>query len=80
VIRDRMAMRKRVLAISAEGRLTSVFLSVLPFLIFGATSVTAPNYYSGVMDAPLFRPLAITVAVLMVTNFLVMRRLVNFRI
>lgn len=80
VIRDRISMRKRIQALSAEGRLTSLFLSCLPFLIFGATMFTAPDYYSGVWDDPLFVPFAAVIAVFVVTNFLVMRRLVNFRL
>ena len=80
VIRARIAMRKRILAISSEGRLTAVFMSLLPVFIFGATSVTSPTYYAGVSDDPLFRPIAIIVVFLIVANFLAMRRLVNFRI
>ena len=79
VIRDRMAMRRKIVAISAEGRLTSIFLSCLPFFILLSTSISAPGYYSGVMDDPLFRPFALIVATLVVVNFLVMRKLVNFR-
>lgn len=80
VIRDRMSMRRRIQAISAEGRLTSKFLSALPLIILGATSITAPTYYSGVANEPLFRPIAIIIAGLVVANYLIMRRLVDFRI
>ena len=80
VIRARIAMRKRILAISSEGRLTAIFMSLLPLFIFGVTSVTSPTYYAGVSDDPLFRPIAIIVVFLIVANFLAMRRLVNFRI
>lgn len=79
VIRDRLAMRRRIKAISAEGRLTSIFLSCLPLVILAATSITAPGYYADVSGDPLFRPFAIVVGTLVVANFLVMRRLVNFR-
>ncbi len=79
VIRDRLAMRRRIKAISAEGRLTSIFLSCLPLVILGATSITAPGYYADVSGDPLFKPFAIVVGTLVVANFLVMRRLVNFR-
>ncbi len=79
VIRDRMSMRQRIKAISAEGRLTSVFLSGLPLLILGATSLGSPDYYAGVADDPLFRPFAAIVCTLVVANYFVMRRLVNFR-
>jgi tight adherence protein B len=80
VIRARITMRKRILAISSEGRLTAIFMSLLPVFIFGVTSLTSPTYYSGVSGDPLFRPVAITVVVLIVANYLAMRRLVNFRI
>lgn len=80
VIRGRITMRRRILAISAEGRLTAVFMSLLPVFIFGMTSVTSPTYYMGVSDDPMFRPIAIAVIVLVVSNYLAMRRLVAFRI
>jgi tight adherence protein B len=79
VIRDRMSMRRKIKAISAEGRLTSTFLSGLPVFIFVSTSISAPGYYADVMDDPLFRPFAIVVVTLIVVNYLIMRRLVNFR-
>jgi tight adherence protein B len=80
VIRGRIIMRKRILAISSEGRMTAMFMSCLPFFIFGSTTITTPDYYLGVADQPLFRTFATIVVVLVVGNFLAMRRLVNFRI
>jgi len=79
VIRDRMTMRQRIKAISAEGKLTAIFLSSLPFVILGTTMVSSPGYYADVSDDPLFRRFAIIVATLVVANYLAMRKLVNFR-
>lgn len=79
VIRDRATMRRRIRAISAEGRLTSYFLSALPLVIVASTSITAPGYYAGVVDDPAFRPVALVVLLLVVANWLVLRRLVSFR-
>ncbi len=80
VIRGRITMRKKIMAISSEGRMTAGFMSLLPVFIFGSTSISSPNYYFGVSDDPMFRPMAIAVVALVVANFLAMRRLVNFRI
>ena len=80
VIRDRMAMRRRIQAISAEGRLTALFLSALPLVIFVGSSVTNPGYYWDVAGDPLFRPFAVIVVGLTIGNYIAMRRLVNFRI
>lgn len=79
VIRSRMEMRKRIKAISSEGRATASFLSLLPFGIFSMTMISAPTYYMDVSDDPLFKPLAIITVALTVFNILAMRKLVNFR-
>ncbi len=80
VIRNRIMLRRKVHAISAEGRLTAVFLSVVPVMMFGFTTLTAPEYFGGVMDDPLFIPMAVTVVFLTVLNAVVMNRLVNFHV
>ncbi len=80
VIRSRIMMRRKIKAISAEGRLTAIFLSCVPVLMFGFTSVSSPNYYGGVMDDPLFLPMAAAVILLTALNALVMHRLVNFHV
>lgn len=80
VIRARFAMRRRIKAISSEGRISSVLLSALPVLIYGATSVTAPDYYSSVQSDPMFLPIASAIVLLVSANFMVLRRLVNFRV
>jgi tight adherence protein B len=80
VIRGRIMLRRRIMAISSEGRLTALFLSAMPFLIFTASSLSNPSYYWDVADDPLFRPMAYTVVGLVVANYLIMRRLVNFKV
>ncbi len=80
VIRSRIMMRRKIGAISAEGRLTAIFLSCVPVLMFVFTSLSSPNYYGGVMDDPLFMPMAATVILLTVLNALIMHRLVNFHV
>ncbi|MEI4486852.1 type II secretion system F family protein [Frigidibacter sp. MR17.14] len=80
VVRGRIAMRRRIKAISSEGRMTGYFLSALPVLMVGFTMITNPSYYTSVADDPLFPKLAAAVVVLTVVNALLLRRLVNFRI
>ena len=79
VIRDRMTMRKRIKAISAEGRLTSMFLTSVPFIMLTAVMIMSPDYYMGVIDDPIFRPLSLVIIALIIANGLILRRLVNFR-
>ena len=79
VIRDRKNMRKKIKAISSEGRLSAAILSVVPVIIFIGMNIMAPNYFGDVADEPLARPLALIVVTLIAINALILRKLVNFR-
>ncbi|SLN46441.1 Bacterial type II secretion system protein F domain protein [Roseivivax jejudonensis] len=78
VVRARLMLRRRVKSLSAEGRLSALLLSSLPFLIYGATSIIAPDYYGAVRHHPAFLPIAGIVIALVVTNGLILRRLTRF--
>ncbi|WP_164871796.1 type II secretion system F family protein [Solirhodobacter olei] len=80
VIRGRNALRRKVKAISAEGRLSARFLSAIPLLMGGVMSVITPSYYGSVSSDPAFRPAAAAVVILILLNALILRRLVNFRV
>lgn len=78
-IRDRLNMRKKIKALTAEGRLTAAFLSFIPVLIFVAMQIMTPSYYGSIANEPEAVPLGIAIVVLTVLNALVLRKLVNFR-
>ena len=78
-IRDRLNMRKKISALTAEGRLTAAFLSFIPVLIFVAMQVLTPSYYGSIANEPQAIPLGIAIIVLAVLNAVVLRKLVNFR-
>jgi len=80
VIRDRITMRRRIRAISSEGRMSALILSALPVLIYMTTKVTAPSYYGGVSDDPLLMPIAVVIVGLVVGNGIALSKLSNFRI
>ncbi len=79
-IRGRIAMRRRIQAISAEGRLTAYFLSALPIFIYVMTSMTTPDYYAGVSDHHLYIPMMAVILGFTLANAVILRKLVNFRI
>jgi tight adherence protein B len=78
VIRNRFAMMRKIKALSAEGRITAVIVSAVPFIIFVALNLLSPTYYGDVADDPLYMPFLVTGAVLTVLNAIVLRRLVRF--
>ena len=80
VVRSRISLRAKILAISSEGRFSGLILSIIPFVIILMMSFNAPGYYTDLADDPTFIRLAILCFVLMVTNAIVLHRLVNFRV
>ncbi|WP_372835286.1 type II secretion system F family protein [Puniceibacterium confluentis] len=80
VIRQRIMLRRRVKALSSEGRISAMLLSSLPVIIYGATSILAPDYYGAVQDHPMFMPIGFVIVGLVLANFLVLRHLVNFQV
>ncbi|CAD0185912.1 Flp pilus assembly protein TadB [Ruegeria sp. THAF57] len=80
VIRARMSLRRKIKAISAEGRMTAFILSGIPVLIAVFMTIITPSYYGDVADAPAFWPAMGVIAVAVVLNAIVMFKLVNFRI
>ena len=79
VIRDRAVMRRRIVAISSEGRLSAFILTLVPFIIFGSIMTTSPNYYTDVQNDPIFLPVAIAIVSLVVAQALILRHLVSFK-
>jgi len=78
VIRERFAMLRKIRALSAEGRLTAIIVSVVPLVIFASLNAISPTFYGDVADDPLYVPFLATGAVLTVANAIVLRRLVRF--
>ncbi len=79
VIRERLTMRRKVMAVSAEGRLSAAILSVVPVIIFVGLNVMSPSYYGDISEEPLAKPLIAMVIGLVVLNALILRRLVAIR-
>lgn len=78
VIRDRLLMKKKIVAISAEGRLSGTILSIMPFLIIGAIYSSSPGFYVDVMHHPIVTQVIVICCVLLFLQIVILRRLTNF--
>ena len=79
VIRERFKLRRRVRAMSAEGRMSAGALSIIPLLVFLLVNFLAPNFYGQVKNEPIVIPIAsITLAIWAIGIFIIYR-LVNFK-
>ncbi len=80
VIRQRFKLRRKVKALSAEGRYSAVLLSILPFILFGGMNILMPKYYGDIWGHPAIIPAFAAAGVVMVIGWFVMYRMVNFKV
>jgi tight adherence protein B len=79
VLRSRLKLRLRIRALSSEGRLSAVVLSLTPFILFALITLISPDYFFGVKDHPIAVPALIVGGLLLVTGNVILYRMVNFR-
>ncbi|MEC9369355.1 MAG: type II secretion system F family protein [Pseudomonadota bacterium] len=80
VLRARFKMRRRVKALSAEGRFSALALSALPFGVLGALMGIAPDYYSSVAHVPIVKTVLGCALGFMAVGNVIMYRMVNFKL
>ena len=78
VIRDRFAMERKIKALSAEGRITAIVVSIVPIALAAFLHLSTPSYYADVADDPLFAPLLGLGILLTLANAIALRRQVKF--
>lgn len=80
LLRERAMLRLKVRAISAEGRLSGIFLSAMPFVIFAIVSLIRPDYYTSVSDNPIIAPIAFVALIMLGLGNIIIYRMVNFKV
>jgi len=78
VIRDRFRMRRKIRAISAEGRWSAILISIFPFGLFAIIGLIAPSYYGEVWHEPIVQPVLMFMILWMLMGDYIMYRMVHF--
>jgi tight adherence protein B len=79
-LRQHGQLRKKVEALSAEGRLSFWVIAALPVLAGGAILALRPQYYGEVMGDPLFWPMMAEPPIMLTIGAVVIWRMINFRV
>jgi tight adherence protein B len=79
MLRSRSKLRLKIRALSAEGRLSAVALSLTPFILFGLITLISPDYFFGVKDHPIAMPALVVGGLLLVMGNIILYRMVNFK-
>jgi tight adherence protein B len=80
VIRERHSMYLKVRALSSEGRMTAIMLTVLPVFAFAMLFIMNPGFYLDVADDPAFMPGFIGLILMYVIGFVSIRKLVDLKV
>lgn len=80
MLRGRLKLRLKIRALSSEGRLSAIVLSLTPFILFALITLIAPDYYFGVKDHPIAQAALILGALMLVIGNVFLYRMVNFKI
>jgi tight adherence protein B len=80
LMRERVKMRLKVHALSAEGRMSAWVLSAMPFALFAIVRTIAPTYFDELEASPALAPALIYgLASIVIANFFIYR-MVNFKV
>jgi tight adherence protein B len=80
VIRGRFRMFRKVKALTAEGRFSAWFLSFFPVALILLVQLIKPDYYTQVMDIPVFPYLVLATVILLTINVIAMRIITNIKV
>jgi tight adherence protein B len=80
VIRERHAMLLKVRALSSEGRMTAVMLTLLPILTFTVLFLLNPHFFMDVAGDPWFVPGFTMLIVLYAIGFFTIRKMVDLKV
>jgi tight adherence protein B len=80
VIRERHSMMLKVRALSSEGRMTAVMLTILPVFAFTFLFIMNPGFYLEVADDPAFIPGFVTLVMMYFIGFYTIRRMVDLKV
>jgi tight adherence protein B len=80
VIRERHAMMMKVRALSSEGRMTAVMLTILPIFAFVILFMFNPSFFLDVANDPMFVPGFAFLIILYVIGFVTIRKMVDLKV
>src|SRR6185437_11214274 len=79
LLRNRTKLQLKIRALSADGRISALVLSLMPFILFGGITLISPNYFVEARNNALFVPALTYSAISLLIGNVIMYRMVNFR-
>ncbi len=80
LMRERVKLKLKIKALSAEGRLSAWFLSAMPFVLFGVIRAIAPTYFNELNEGPFLLPAVLYGGVSLAIGNVMIYKMVNFKV
>lgn len=77
-LRDRTMLKAKVKSISSEGRITAIFMSVYPFLLYAMIKTLAPTYFDPVWASGHGTTIVAVIVAVMTVGNIILYKMVNF--
>ncbi len=77
-LRDRFMLKAKVKAISAEGRITAIFMSIYPFLLYGMIKALSPTYFDPLWNSGYGTIIVTGLLVVMAIGDVILYKMVHF--
>ena len=78
VMRERLMLRMKIRALSSEGKVSAIMLTLFPLVMFGILLLVAPKYYGEVWGDPLILPVFAGFGLWALFGDFIMYRMVSF--
>jgi tight adherence protein B len=79
LIRHRGKVRAKIKSLTAEGRMSAIFLTLMPFILFGVINLVAPGYYGDVRGHPATVLAVVFAMTSLAIGNVIMYRMVHFK-
>jgi tight adherence protein B len=80
VMRERVRLKMKVKAVSAEARYSAAIMAAMPFLLIGGLLILHPSFYKDVPGSRLLQGIMGAAFLLILAGLVLMRRILNIRV
>jgi tight adherence protein B len=80
LVRSRAKLRLKVRALTSEGRLSAIVLTLAPFILIGVISLISPSYFGDIRNHPAVIPAVVVAFLLLAIGNFIMYRMVHFKV
>lgn len=79
-VRERFRLRGHVRAATAHARITATLLSIMPIIVLVGLRIRSPEYIMSLVNDPMGPWMLLAALCAQITGYLLMRKMINFRI